>query len=172
MKIKNLAPFELGVDYRELSPKEGSSRFRWVTLKDIELEFTFALTHYNEAIKFKDNIGKTWLTLRGYKAILSKDYAWNGNTPKLHVPIFGWIGTPDYKKTRRASAWHDVFTQMIYTQHMPLSMDEVNDVFYDILSLDKFCLRGVFNGAVRRLGPLFGKPQDVYSVLELELQAN
>jgi hypothetical protein len=168
MKIKSLPDFILGVHYKELSPKEGENKRRWVLLKDIEIVHNEILTHKGETIFFK-HLGKVWMTFKGYVAKIFKDYSWDGCSPKIHNFFFGWMGVPDHKNTRLSSVTHDAYTQFENTDHMPLTRKEIDYVFYDIMKLKKYLFRGLFHGGVKTFGHLFKKESDYKSEAFTEL---
>lgn len=154
------------IDYKEVSPIEGKRKWRWKTLIPTRLEFDYCVAPY-QLIEFYDQHHKKWLTISGRYGMVEPGYYWNGNTPKVHVPIFGWIGTPDNKKTRKASLWHDILCQMALTEHIPFDKSQIDAVFYDILKIEKYKLASIFHGAVRKLGPLFEEERKEYSTLKL-----
>jgi hypothetical protein len=168
MKIKQLPEFILGVHYRELSPQEGLNKKRWILLQDIEIVHTQSLTHRGETVYFK-HLGRVWMTFKGYVAKIFKGYSWNGNSPKIHIPIFGWVGTPDHPKTRLASVTHDAYCQFEDTYHMPLNRKEIDAVFYDIMKLTNYLFRGLFHGAVRTFGEFFKRREEYDSEAHTEL---
>ena len=80
--------------------------------------------------------------------------------------MLGWIGTPDTPRNTLASCCHDFLCQFRDTDRFPLSREQVDLVFREILERSHFTFAGVFWGAVADFGWLFKSPPDgSYSVL-------
>lgn len=131
-----LPSFVEGLDYKELSPLEGSYKYRFVTLKNIYVNFLHEILPIKYELKFYDKQGRVWLRIKGNQIIISKNYAWDGCTPKKWWG--GWWGTPDFKKTHLASLVHDALLQFHQTNHFPWSRHQADLIFRDILTKKRF----------------------------------
>lgn len=79
------------------------------------------------------------------KATESKQYAWDGCSPKIKV--FGKIiGTPDVKGTWRASLFHDA----LYQYKIEKGLADL--VFYDLMLRDKCKVAKLYYTGVKWLG--------------------
>ena len=145
--ILELPIFKEDLVYKELSPLQGSYKYRFVTIEDIHIIFYKSLIPKGQELKFSDQKGKVWLVIRENEIIISKDYAWDGCTPKKWWG--GWWGTPDFKQTHLASLVHDVLLQFHQTEHFPLSRHDIDHIFKDILKHNRFILRGLYYVGVR-----------------------
>lgn len=156
--IRHLPSFRLGEHFRELSPEEGKRRWRWETTKPVTLELEFP--RWKEEIAFIDGRGIERGRLLGPRLKIHAGYAWNGCSPKRWVRGLGWIGTPDTPDNLLGSFVHDFGCQMRDTKHFPLSRDQVDGLFLEILRRSGFTWAGLYHGAVRDFGPLFKGPGD------------
>jgi hypothetical protein len=127
----SIPTFKRGHQFKELSPKDGNYRNRYVTTEYIELFFEKPIIGPNEKITFGDDKGNVWLTITHKSIIISKDYAWNGCSPKKWWGF--WWGTPDFEKTIIASLVHDALTQFVNTEHFPFTQYECDNIFKNIL---------------------------------------
>jgi hypothetical protein len=150
--IARLPPFERGTHYRELSPKEGGNRWRFVTLRDVSFDLEF---HHRGSFLFLDAAGRPFARIDGRRWTILRGYAWNGASPKRHVPLLGWIGTPDPIQTHAATCLHDSLGQASTAAHFPLSPYQVDAAFFDVMRLAGFPLAGTYHGAVRCFGPAY-----------------
>jgi hypothetical protein len=135
MKPTSLPPFVEGINYRQLHPtKEGGRRWRYLVTRRVFLPITGIVTDDN-IISFYDSGG----TERGYLSSIGitihPGYAWNGCSPKRWVPIFGWVGTIDFKSTILASAFHDLLYQFRHTKDYPLNQRTVDLLFYHTIAM-------------------------------------
>lgn len=104
--------------------------------------------------------------------VISKDglitvnsgYSWDGCTPK--IMIFGKVlGVPDgpisektgYPATYRASLFHDALCQFQSHKKMPLSREEIDDIFHEIMIEDGFEYADLYVRTVRVLGGIYSK---------------
>lgn len=142
-----LPTFDKNVQYKKLVPLDGGYTYRFKTLQDIELFFTTPFISRNCLIIFSDKNGKVWLKITQYSIIISKDYAWDGCTPKRWWGV--WWGTPDFEDTRLASLVHDALLQFHQTKHFPISRDEIDNIFKSILYKNDFILRDLYYSGVR-----------------------
>lgn len=139
--------FKRGEQFKELSPKDGSYKNRYVTSQYIELVFEHPIIGPTQKITFGDEKGNIWLTITHKSIIISKDYAWNGCSPKKWWGF--WWGTPDFEKTIIASLVHDALIQFINTKHFPFSRYECDNIFKNILNQNKFKLVDEYYVGVR-----------------------
>jgi hypothetical protein len=141
-----------GLDWRELSPAEGRRRWRFEANR-------FAVTldlPLTETISFHDRDGREWARFTGPVFSISRQYWFNGNSPKVWLPCFGWVGTPDVRGDVSgaggnifAAGIHDAMGQFRDTQHFPLSRREIDVCFYDLNRLSGFPLALPYYSAVR-----------------------
>jgi hypothetical protein len=151
--ITTLPDWIEGIDWRELPPREGLFRWRFQLLRDLIIRVDLPL---RRTITLHDAKGHEWARWDGRYFTLRRGYAWNGNSPKRHVPLFGWIGTPDCRGDVTgiggnilASCVHDGMRQFSSTLHFPLTVPQVDTCFYDINKLSRFPLALPYFSAVR-----------------------
>lgn len=155
--IASLPAFRVGEHFREMHPEEGKRRWRWKTTRPLVIRLTLPFTAH---IAFYDGEGVERGRLVGPVLKIAEGYAWNGCSPKRWVPVLGWIGTPDCPRNLLASCVHDFMCQFIDTAHWPLSREDVDAIFYEILRRSRFPWAGLFHGAVKDFGPMFKGPGD------------
>lgn len=168
--ISELPPFVEGTHWRELSPLQGRDRWRFTTMgPGVRVRLDLPLT---ETIELRDHNGKLWARFDGPNFTVLPGYWWNGNSPKRHVPVFGWVGTPDCRGDVTgiggnilASLVHDAMRQFARTEHMPLSVREIDECFYDLNKLSGFPLALPFFSAVRAASKFWPSGADGYSIL-------
>lgn len=168
--ISELPFFIEGQNWRELSSAQGRNRWRFTT-KGMGVTVRLDLD-LSEVIEFRDQNGKLWARFDGPNFTVLPGYWWNGNSPKRHVPIFGWIGTPDCRGDKTgiggnilASVIHDAMRQFCKTEHFPLSLLEVDGCFYELNRLSGFPLALPFYTAVRAASKVWPSGADGYSIL-------
>ena len=135
--MKSLPLFSRNIEFRELTPKEGKYLYRYITLKDIRVVWT-GLVEKGVQVVCSDVQGRIWLTIDSEGFTISKDYAWNGCSPKKYIPLFGWVGTIDFPKTILGSLCHDALVQFTKVRNFPLKRTQCDNVLRDILSLEGF----------------------------------
>jgi hypothetical protein len=143
-----LPPFVNGIDYRELTPREGNRRWRWEMLRDHALALPFACP----AFSCHNSDGWEWMRVEKGLMTIRAGYRWNGCSPKRWVPILGWMGTPDRPRNMRGSCFHDSLYQASGFTSFPMSRERADDLFLQILTADKFCLANLYHGAVTDFG--------------------
>lgn len=148
--------FDLGVHYKELSPKDGGYKYRFVTMDDIEISFDANLIPEGYSILFKDTKDRVWMTIKYDKIIISKNYAWDGCTPKKWWGF--WWGTPDFQKTIIASLIHDALLQFHNCDHFPFVRDEIDHIFKNVLLHRKFTFTPIYYVGVRVGSKIYTKP--------------
>lgn len=154
--------FDLGVQYNEQSPKDGNYKYRFVTIDDITISFENDLIPEGYLILFKDKLDRVWMVINHNEIIISKNYAWDGCTPKKWWGM--WWGTPDFKKTIIASLIHDSLIQFSNCDHFPFTRDEIDQVFRNILSGGNFTFTPIYYLGVKVGSMIYTKPySDVFS---------
>lgn len=139
----------LGLDYRELSPREGGFRWRWVMLRDGHSP----LLYESPSVSFHGPDGREWMRFEDGVRIVRAGYAWNGCSPKRYCRLLRrWVGTPDYPATLRASRDHDADYQFAHTEHYPFDRMQADIMFRETLKTENFKLANAFYGAVRDFG--------------------
>lgn len=163
MKIQ-IPEFLKDKHFRELSPKEGKNKYRFITTRCLIVGLS-GIVPCGTKISFRDKNGKEWLYIDHKHFIIHKNYAWDGCTPKKHIPIFGWVGTPDFEKTILASLIHDAFCQFQDTKDFPFSRYIIDNIFKYILIENNFEWVDIYYLGVR-VGSYFHKEKkDVISIL-------
>jgi len=142
-----IPPFNKSIQYKELNPKVGGYTYRFKTLQDIEIFFIHPFISRGNVISFSDKNDKIWLKITPYSIIISKDYAWDGCTPKRWWGI--WWGSPDFEDTRLASLVHDALLQFHKTKHFPISRNEIDYIFKIILEKNDFILSELYYSGVK-----------------------
>ena len=143
-------PLVLGIDYRELSPEEGKFRWRFVTLRDVEVRMPWRKV---PAMSFEDRSGVERMCFEtGGWRIMRAGYAWNGCSPKRYVRGVGWVGTPDTLRNRRGSLFHDGGYQASGDTLYPLTREQEDYLFLLNLREDRFLMSYAWYGAVRDFG--------------------
>lgn len=138
--------------YRETTPAERQGKWRYILTEDLRVRMPW---RFPQDISFCDAAGREWMRIEGDIRTIRKGYAWDGCSPKRHLPILGWIGTPDPESTRLASCVHDAGYQFSGTRHFPLSRGMEDWLFLRILRAEKFPHAGTYYTAVRALGWMF-----------------
>jgi hypothetical protein len=151
--ISTLPDWIEGIEWRELPPREGRRRWRFQLLRDLMFKVDIPL---RRTITLHDEKGVERARWDGPLFTIRALYAWNGNSPKRHVPVLGWIGTPDCRGDVTgiggnilASCIHDCMRQFSSTLHFPLSVEQVDTCFYDVNKLSGFPLALPYYSAVR-----------------------
>lgn len=158
-----LPPFTENVHYRELSPEEGKRRWRWATMRWTCLRLSIRSRY---EVGFLDGNGSLWARIEGQQFWIAPNYWWNGCSPKAHVPLFGWVGTPDTPRTALASLFHDAMYQASGTDHFPFSREQADLIFRNVLRGSMFPFAGIYHRAVKEFGGAsWGRPQGLYSKL-------
>lgn len=155
--IRVIPAFKDGTHYRELSPEEGKRRWRYQLTRSLRIELDLPLV---EVISFRDRDSREWALLDRRWLEIAAGFTWNGCSPKLWVPVAGWIGTPDTPRNTLASCVHDCLCQFRDTDHFPLSREMVDLCFREILEKSRFMFAGTFWGAVADAGWIFKTPPD------------
>jgi hypothetical protein len=152
IELTHLPIFTRGQEFRGLSPKEGKRIYRFKTIRRNRLAMR-GLVKPGVIISFHDAKGIEWGRIDQFGILISENYAWNGCSPKRWIPIFGWIGTPDFECTLLASLFHDLLYQMSECKHMIFTRGQTDDLFKTIIELhDEFDIAAIYHGAVHRFG--------------------
>jgi hypothetical protein len=137
-------------DVRELSPKEGARRYRFVTRRPVVYVLDRSTAQF---LSFRDGRGREWLRVDGRRVTVAAGYAWNGCSPKRWFPLLGWVGTPDFPSTIFASLIHDCLYQFHACADFPFTRLECDDFFRRLVEIGGDAdLARVYYGAVRRFG--------------------
>jgi hypothetical protein len=143
-----IPPFHDGTHYRQLSPAEGVNRWRWELTKELHIRLPYRVPDAS----FADAQGREWMQHDMGWRIIRKGYRWNGCSPKRHIPLLGWIGTPDTARNLLASCVHDAAYQFSGTDHWPTTREQEDHLFFDILRASGFRMARAWHGAVRDFG--------------------
>ena len=165
--IITLPSFNKDINFREMSPKEGKDHYRFITKHNLRIAWS-GYVPYGTRLSFFDKKGTEWLYMDHSCFIIKKGYAWDGCTPKRYLPILGWIGVPDFKKTLLASVIHDVLCQFQDTEHFPLSRFEIDNIFKIILERQKFLLSFLYYVGVRFGSIIHHKKHNTFSKIIVE----
>lgn len=150
MNLMILPEFAEGIHYRKLR----GGKYRFQLLKDVSLKLS-QLDAHTHKVSFRDHRGTEWARIDGDTLVIRKYYSWNGCSPCCWVPIIGWVGTPTPYPVILASLVHDSLFQFCFTQHFPITVDQCNDVFYDIMKANQFRWSNTYFGAVVDFGWFF-----------------
>ncbi len=133
---------------------------RW--LYRLEQSFTWHSKHpIPEDLVFRDKTGAVRLILEECgRLIVTRDYAWNGCSPKFCVFDL-LLGTPEgvvhartgRPKTYYASLVHDALYQFL-PDGLPLKRRHVDAFFFDLLAESDFAPRWIYWAFVRLFGGL------------------
>jgi hypothetical protein len=158
-----LPPFHPGIEYRELTPRQGRRQWRFTTQRLTPLPLR---TFHRRGISFHDHTGHQWGSIDGKTLIIEPHYSWNGCSPKITLgPL--WLGTPDFEKTRLPSLGHDILYQFSAVPNFPLTRQDVDDLFLHWMLALRFPLARIYHSAVVQFGgpywqkqtqPLFSRP--------------
>jgi len=165
--IEIIPKFNKNIHYKEYLPYEGGYRYRFVTLKDIQFYFTHPLISRGQKLSFKDKSGRVWMTITSHTITISKNYAWDGCTPKKWWGV--WWGSPDFEDTTLASLLHDILIQFSKTIYFPFSRYEIDQYFKYILLDNEFILTDLYYLGVRIGSSFADKKYDVISELTLDV---
>ena len=135
--------------YRETTAAERHGKWRFVLTEDLLVRMPWRVPG---VISFRDADGREWVRMDGSIRTIRAGYAWDGCSPKRHLPGIGWVGTPDPESTRLASCVHDAGYQFSGTRHFPLCRDMEDWLFLRILRAENFRYAGTYYTAVRALG--------------------
>jgi hypothetical protein len=163
MTITYLPPFVEGMQYRQQHPtQEAGRRWRFVFLKDVLLTPDGISERLGcTRATFYDAKGQQWMKIDKYGILIRAGYAWNGCSPKRWVPIFGWVGTPDFPSTILASGFHDSLYQFAMTKHFPFTRAEVDALFYHTIHMSGGrCIAGTYHGAVQKFASWKDRPKN------------
>lgn len=163
-----LPDFVRDQSWRELSPKEGGYRWRYVTQQAVRLPVR-GLVNGRAVIRFFDAKGRHYFTIDRFGLLVEAGYAWNGCSPKRWVWPFGWMGTWDYPCTLLASLFHDALYQFHGTRHFPdaINREMADGIFREIIDrCEGGWIGGAYHLAVRKFGRWSYRPQGEYSSAE------
>jgi hypothetical protein len=144
-----LPPFRRGKEWVEISPEVGRRRWRFDFAKDVAVRVPWKV---DGDFSFVDGSGREWGSLELGFLTVRKGYRWNGCSPKRWVPVLGWVGTPDTERNVLGSGMHDLLYQASGGEGFPVTREQADRLFYDVLVASGFCLAGAFYGAVRDFG--------------------
>ena len=158
--VRRLPEFVEGEQFRQLHPtREGGRKWRYRIVRPVRLRID-GLVRCG-VISFRDASGREWLRMDELGATLRPDYTWNGCTPKRWVRPVGWVGTPDFKCTHLASAFHDAFYQFHACEHMPLHRSDADRIFRQIIELcGEPVVAQIYHAGVRKFGTWSGRPRN------------
>ena len=102
---------------------------------------------------------------------IEADYAWDGCSPKWQI---GWLqfGVPDgaptpdtgYPYTYYASLLHDALLQWVGDPRMPFTREQIDLIFREKLTEDKFPATDIYYGAVRLYSRWMGFKRGVFGL--------
>jgi len=143
--------FREGTDYRRMAVAESGGVYRFKLLKCAVFTFSDAVIPIPQRLSFCTR-GTEWMRLEPHRMIISRGYAWNGNSPKKGVRIIGrdcWFGTADFAPgTLAASLAHDAIFQYSGLYRMPFDLDTANDFYEQICRANRFMLAGIYRDAL------------------------
>jgi hypothetical protein len=143
------------------------SRFavRWIFLLDSDYRYNVGRhlpAHWREGSAFLDRKGHRRLEIHSNgDVVVLAGYAWDGCTPKFCIAdiVFGIPDGIPSEKTKKPKAYyasllHDALYQFL-DAGLPLTRHQIDLVFLEILSRDRFAPKWVYFVAVRAFGALF-----------------
>ena len=141
-----------GTQFVWLSVEKGRGIYRLANIRRAEYELRGSGLP-NRVLSFRDANDVEWLRITPYAASISSQYLWNGNSPKrgIHLPLIGdlWFGTPDFDPgTIAASLIHDACFQFSGVPEFPWTLDEANDMYYQVAKQSKFVLEPIYRAAL------------------------
>ncbi|MFD2179599.1 hypothetical protein [Veronia pacifica] len=113
--------------------------------------------HYQHQAFGDVEFSNAWFSIKDQTLTIRSGYAWDGATPKWQPLGLFTVGTPDgalrcgLPWTYHATLVHDVLCQ--FRHQLPLSKQQVNQVFDDQLRELGFPLRALYVWAVNKFGP-------------------
>lgn len=138
--------FSPGNEYTQL-PRQWGSRWRYCSR--IRVTTDLGIDSYSH-LEFYDCQGLKWCELEGRYLTTEPHYAWNECSPKVCYGL--WWVTPDLPGAHEASFVHDQLCQFFNVEDFPFSKVQVDQIFYNLLKKNKFCLAGMHHGAVKQFG--------------------
>ena len=143
-------------NYRKLLPvSEGKRTYRYVSTSVNSCKLNGRLSRHPDCNFYSaDGVLRAWIR-KGW-LYSSKDYAWNGSSPKRYIGTdrFGfWLGTPDFEKSRRGSHFHDILFQ--FAEVGQWDMFDCNYQFLTLMEEDGFRLANQYFEAVEMFGAEF-----------------
>ena len=147
--------FSPGIEYRELSPRQGGGKWRFLLQRAITVKLHFS----HPDVSFHDASGHEWARIEFDVLTIRSGYAWNGCSPKMGAgPL--WLGTPDFHGTRKASLVHDVLFQFSPTAHFRATFGQCNEQFRRHMLRHDFPLAEVYFAAVQKFGRAYFRQPD------------
>lgn len=137
----------------------------WIFLLDKDYSYNVAKhlpRDWREGYAFVDSKGHRRLEIHpNGDVVVLAGYAWDGCTPKFSFIDIAF-GTPDgipNEKTKKPKAYyasllHDALYQFIDAQ-LPLSRSQIDTIFLELMTRDRFAPRRLYFGVVRALGGVF-----------------
>ena len=119
-----------------------------------KLDKAYTLTH---PILAGITYSNDWVKISNSKMVISKDYAWDGCSPKFTFLGLFSFGTPDgisylgYPWLYHPSLVHDVFCQ--FRKEIPISKEHVVTIWEDMLVARKWPLTKLYVFFVDKFGP-------------------
>jgi hypothetical protein len=140
-----------GIDFRRMAVSETGGKYRFQTLRPLAYRFDSAVIRIPTRRSFRTE-GREWMRIEPHRMIISRDYAWNGNSWKKGYRFFGrdwWIGTPDFiPGTLAASLAHDSLFQYSGLSLMPFTLDEANGFYEQCCRQFRFRFAGIYREAL------------------------
>jgi hypothetical protein len=160
-KEKMKVYFSIGQHYRELSPREGDRKYRFILLEDTACPLPRPVPNAS----FHDASGRVWMIHEGNWRFIKKGYAWNGCSPKRWIPGLGWVGTMDTERNVWGSLNHDAGYQFSGTKHFSLTREEEDALFKLNLEIFNFRLASLYHRTVRGFGAAYwgNNPDGLFS---------
>ena len=128
--------------------------YSYSTMRLRHLSEALIVKDYNEWISIECKSPEVW---RSTTITIKAGYAWDGCTPKFSILGLMVLGVPDGRlrhnvpMTYHASLVHDALCQ--FRHELPITKQQVNAIFNDMLWEVGFPLRRLYVGAVNKFGP-------------------
>jgi hypothetical protein len=145
-------PHVEGDTFRRMAVAESGGRYRFKLLRDFVYIYNFDLFPANIQVSFRDEHDREWMRMTRRTKVVREGYAWNGNSWKRGIRVFGkdvWLGTPDtHPGTLEASGGHDPDFQFAHCEHFPLTWSQCNYHYLLLAQANKYRLANLFHGAL------------------------
>jgi hypothetical protein len=142
MTIKSIPKFRKHMEYLEQNPYIGKNKYRFVTNREISIHHNLKI---DKQYRFIVN-DRIWLRITQHSIIVSKEYAWDGCTPKIWKGI--WWGVPDFNENILASLIHDILLQF-HKEEFPFTREQIDMIFKDIMINSGFKLWWIYYNVVK-----------------------
>lgn len=147
MKPIQLEILEEGRDYTRVECHKPVYPYRYRILRDLCLRIE-GMPQISHPITIRNKSGKVYAVVFQDEILVKAGYEWNGCSPKVQI-FCRYFGTPDFKKTREASLWHDIGCQCVGQGNLTPSRKDWDQLFLNICLERKFKLARIYYAGTR-----------------------